>query len=433
VLEQLKKAQARKPINHMQKIIPPVVLFSFLMFCNHLVVCQISGCPDPLAVNYNVNATINDGSCQYNHAVVSPESSVSLPAQMMETSGLIIWNNRLVTHNDDTDIHLYAFNPDNVNDVIQYQMTGTQNKDWEEISQDDTHIYIGDFGNNANGNRTDLHILKICKQSILLHSPDIDTIAFVYENQFDFSQAGANNTDFDCEAFVIINDSIYLFTKQWNNFETTVYVLPKTPGSYVAKMKQTYYVDGLITGACKHPSQKLIVLTGYNITIQPFVFLLYDYHNEDFFSGNKRKIELDLPFHQIEAIASADFLTFYLTNEKFVLQPHIDVPQTLHFVQLSSYLSDYLGLTDVDENKIQEHHRLALYPNPCNKIMFLEVSDDLIGSDYVIYDMNASVLQKGVVDENLLPISTDAFQSGIYQIQLISQNSRQLRKRFVKY
>ena len=38
-----------------------------------------------------------------------------------------------------------------------------ENVDWEDITQDETHIYIADFGNN-NGNRTDLKIYKILKQ-----------------------------------------------------------------------------------------------------------------------------------------------------------------------------------------------------------------------------------------------------------------------------
>lgn len=86
------------------------------------------------------------------------------------------------------------------------------NIDWEEISQDADFVYVGDFGNNHNGIRADLHILRITKESILSDHSVIETINFSYSNQTDFAPAGSNNTDFDCEAFIASNGSIFLFT-----------------------------------------------------------------------------------------------------------------------------------------------------------------------------------------------------------------------------
>ena len=34
------------------------------------------------------------------------------------------------------------------------------NRTGEDVDQDDTYVYIGDFGNNSSGNRQDLHILS---------------------------------------------------------------------------------------------------------------------------------------------------------------------------------------------------------------------------------------------------------------------------------
>jgi len=81
--------------------------------------------------------------------------------------------------------------------------------------QDKDYLYVGDFGNNLNGNRTDLKILRIRKNSVLVNPLKIDTINFSYSNQTNFTPTGTNNTDFDCEAFIVASDSIYLFTKQW--------------------------------------------------------------------------------------------------------------------------------------------------------------------------------------------------------------------------
>lgn len=194
------------------------------------------------------------------------------------------------------------------------------NTDWEEISQDDTYIYVGDFGNNANGNRTDLNILRISKSS-LTTSLVIDTINFSYSLQSDFTATGSKNTDFDCEAFIVDADSIYLFTKEWVSKQTSVYAIPKTLGTFIANYKSAFDVQGMITGATYMETEKLVALCGYNATMQPFIYLLFDFNNDDFFSGNKRKLSLDIPLHQVEGIATEDGLTFYVTNEGLVQGP----------------------------------------------------------------------------------------------------------------
>jgi hypothetical protein len=312
------------------------VLFFFLLIFTSAY-SQISGCPDSLAKNFNPNATENDGSCLYNSSKIRPESSRKLSDTLMETSGLMAFNNLLWTHNDDHDTTLYGM--DSTGKIQRkINLNKVKNNDWEEISQDSTYIYLGDFGNNYRGNRTDLQILRIEKNSLLLNNPVVDTISFSYSNQTDFTVQRENSTDFDCEAFVILQDSIYLFTKQWSQNKTTVYVLPKIPGNHIAQLKKTLNVAGLITGATALPSRKGIVLCGYSKTLQPFLYLLQDYKNNEFSAGNQRKIKLSLPFHQIEGIATFDGKLFYLSNESFVRKPFLNVPQQIHSVDLSLYL-----------------------------------------------------------------------------------------------
>jgi len=300
---------------------------------------QISGCTDPLSKNYNPKATINDGSCLYSFAKTKPKSSHNLNSTLTETSGLMAFDNLFWTHNDDHDPTIYGL--DSLGKIQKkIILDKVKNNDWEEISQDSSYIYIGDFGNNYRGNRTDLHILRIEKKSFLLNKPVMDTISFSYSNQMDFSIQKENSTDFDCEAFVVSQDNIYLFTKQWHQNKTGVYVLPKIPGNYVAQLKETIDVEGLITGATSLPLKNGIVLCGYSRMIQPFLYLLYDYKNFDFSTANKRKIKLSLPFHQIEGIESFDGKLFYLTNESFVRKPILNVPQQMHSVELGLYLKN---------------------------------------------------------------------------------------------
>jgi hypothetical protein len=84
-----------------------IVLFAIPSFS------QILGCTDPLATNFVSSATQNDGTCTYAAASISASNAFALPATVSETSGLIFWNGKLWTHNDDGDIQLYAIDTTN--------------------------------------------------------------------------------------------------------------------------------------------------------------------------------------------------------------------------------------------------------------------------------------------------------------------------------
>ncbi|WP_166922149.1 T9SS C-terminal target domain-containing protein [Flavobacterium poyangense] len=302
---------------------------------------QISGCTDPFSQNYNPSATLNDGSCLYHNLKIKPEYSIKLSDSLKETSGLIAFGNLLWTHNDDHDTTVYGL--DSLGKIRKkILLNHVVNQDWEEISQDSTHMYVGDFGNNLRGNRTDLHILKIAKKSLLEESPIIDTISFSYSGQNDFTAKKGNTTNFDCEAFIVSKDSIYLFTKEWSSSKTSIYALPNKPGNHIAQYQETINTEGLVTGATYLESKKLIVLCGYSKTGKTFLYLLYDFKDHLFSSGNKRKINLKLRFHQIEGIATPDGLHYYLTNESLVRKPILNVPQQLHYLDLSPLLNFYL-------------------------------------------------------------------------------------------
>lgn len=310
--------------------------FLLLFFITHSY-SQITGCTDPLSKNYNPKATINNGSCCYKRAKLKPEFTVKLSDSLTETSSLIHYNGLLWTANDDTDATVYGMDyQGNIKQKIS--IAGLRNKEWEEISQDSSFIYLGDFGNNYQGNRTDLRILRLRKSELYATTPQIDTIAFSYSNQTDFSIQKPNKTNFDCEAFIVASDSIFLFTKHFKNRRTTVYSLPKTPGTFVAKEKETYKIKGLITGVTYLHDKNLIALSGYNKLLKPFIYLLYDFKETHFFSGSKRKIKLKLPFHQVEGITTTDGLHFFITNEKAVKKPFFNVPQQLHQIDLSCFL-----------------------------------------------------------------------------------------------
>jgi hypothetical protein len=298
---------------------------------------------------------------------LSPVYSVQLSSEISETSGLVFFEEGMLTHNDNADENLYVIDTINGSTLSSLAIPNVVNSDWEEITQDSLYLYVGDFGNNA-GNRTDLHILRIEKLSLLEGTPAIDTIAFAYEDQIDFTPSN-QNTAFDCEAFIAGNDSLFLFTKNWDNQTTVCYSLPKVPGNYLAHRKDTSDVNGLVTGATFVPSKKLVILSGYSSLLQPFMYLLFDFEGTDFFSSFQQKINLSLNFHQVEGIATTNGLDVYLTNEYFS-QSIISTQQKLHKFNLNTVLGEYLNGNNVESTE----KGFSFFPNPAKDMLHVRNS-----------------------------------------------------------
>jgi hypothetical protein len=301
---------------------------------------------------------------------LSPIYSVQLSSEIPETSGLVFFQEGLLTHNDNADQNLYVIDTINGSTLSSLSIPNVVNSDWEEITQDSLYLYVGDFGNNA-GNRTDMHILRIEKSSLLEGTPAIDTIAFAYEDQIDFTPSN-QSTPFDCEAFIAGNDSLFLFTKNWDNQTTVCYSLPKIPGNYLAHRKDSSDVNGLITGATFVPSKKLVILCGYSSLLQPFMYLLFDFEGTDFFSSFQQKINLSLNFHQVEGISTTNGLDVYLTNEYFS-QSLITIQQKLHKFNLNTVLGEYLNGNNVESGE----EGFSFFPNPAKDILHVRNSNGL--------------------------------------------------------
>jgi hypothetical protein len=391
---------------------------------------QLTGCTDPLALNYNAAAQLNDGSCSYPTTSVNATNSLDLPASLQESSGLIYYNNAIWSHNDNSDLNLYQINPNDASQIAFQTILNGNNTDWEEIAQDPSYIYIGDFGNNSSGNRTDLHILRIAKNSLFTSALSVDTIWFTYSNQTDFTATGGNNTNFDCEAFIVSSDSIYLFTKQWLNQQSTIYVLPKIPGTYSAQLKASIPVNGLITGANYQEDKRLITLIGYSSLLQPFLYLLYDFQGTNFESGNKRKVGLNLPFHQTEGITSENGIHYYVSNEYFS-NAFATTTQKLHTLNLSNFLQPYINSLTNHIETLNESYNLTLTPNPTNQSISIH-SENLTFKTIVISTNFGKIVQQTSVNEaNELTLNVASLLPGSYFLSVIS-NKGILNRNFIK-
>lgn len=274
-----------------------LILFSIIIISSFGRIYSQSGCTDSLALNYDINASVNDGSCIYPKKNIELKLKGILPDELTETSGLILMQGDLWTINDSRH-HPEIYQIDTITGSIirKVYISNSTNIDWEAITADDKYLYIGDFGNNSTGLRDDLKIYKIDYSFIsrkFTDTVEAEIISFKYEDQVltgnEIPQR--NSGRFDCEAFIAYGDSLHLFTKDWQNYQTRHYILPAAPGKHNAIFKSEFNVNGLITDAAISTSG-ILALCGYSSNLRrAFIWLFSDFKSKDFFSGNKRYSE----------------------------------------------------------------------------------------------------------------------------------------------
>lgn len=416
-----------------------LVVLGYLLASVQVCQAQVCGCTDPLALNYDSTATINNGECMYTPTIVYSTIVGPLDSLLEGSSSLICWGNDFWTFNDHGDSCLYHIDAASAAVLETLCMNGIHNYDMEEVSQDSLYLYLGDVGNN-NGFRQDLHILRISKEALLNQTLEVDTIWFSYEDQTDFTYQ-PQATDFDCEAFVVSKDSIYLFTKQWISMQTTIYVFPKTPGTHVARRRATYDADGLITGATYLPEYRLVALCGYEFDManysslfHPFIVLLYDFQEDNFFSGNKRRLDLEYStWAQVEAIASHNALDFYITNERFTTtlsDVTIDLPAMLRRLDLRDYLLPYLTGTGYTTIQPPAAEDFLIYPNPATDRIHLDCPSDFYGAEYMIFNVQGQKVMGGVLNDNTIMLKDHTIPAGIYFL-VLQKKERITRSSFI--
>ncbi|MEM6766202.1 MAG: T9SS type A sorting domain-containing protein [Bacteroidota bacterium] len=395
------------------------LFLSFLLVGSSLtLLAQPQGCTDPLALNYDAAAMKNDGSCVYASTIIKEDKSVVLDDTLRETSGLTLWQGSLLTHNDSDDNNLYVLDSLTGKVLTIFPINGMDPTDWESIAQDDFFFYFGDFGNNAGGNRQDLKIYRISRNAISAANPVINTINFTYEGQTDFSGEGSNMTDFDCEAMFVKNDSLYLLTKEWVSEQTTLYVLPKAPGTYEAKRRGSLDVQGLITGVSYQADKNYLVLSGYSDLLQPFLYLLYDFEGNAFFSGNKRKLDLLLSFSQAEGIAKGSGLNFFLSEEEVSQPPFIDKPPQLYTFNLDPYLGLFVNGEVTTSISSEVVKAVSIYPNPFTSIVAVEVTNLTKQEQISILDVRGNEVHRTILYPPTTELQLGYLPSGTYLLRV---------------
>ena len=337
------------------------VLFLLLLVHVIPVQAQVAGCKDPTASNYNASATVNDGSCTYSTTAYTPPVRVDpISNALAEGSGLQMAGNFLWSFNDGGGAAAIYRIDTLTNAILQtVNLEGATNVDWEDIAFDGTSFYIGDFGNNTSGDRTDLKIYKFplsavpdytANATVTIPSGKIDVLRFTYSDQVPVAASAPNNTRFDCEAMLVDEGKIHLFTKNWVEVSTTHYAINGTSaGTYVAAPVETLSTGYLVTAADKAPGTSAVVLIGYQAsgTGNHFMHLLSDFSGGLYFNGNKRLINLPTAAEmgQVEGITFRNSSYGYISNEYFtrtVLGFTLTVAQKLRSFDLNSFLPVYV-------------------------------------------------------------------------------------------
>ena len=365
-----------------------------------------SGCTDPQAINFDASAIENDGSCLYETTSYTLESVADLSTEALaENSGLSLINQSLWTINDGGNGTLIYELDTSGNILREVFVEGVNNIDWEALTQNDSHLFIGDFGNNS-GSRQDLSIIKINKSELLNNSTDTvsgQTLFFKYSDQLDFS-GPPNAHNYDCEAFISIADSLYLFSKNWQNQEVRKYAVPYNwEGVYSSIASESYDVNGLVTDAAFDPIDNKIVLLGY-YDLGPgiynsFAWILWDFSSGNIFNGNKRRIEIGnmLTLGQTEGIslrpASAKG---YVSSEQ--ISSLITIPPKLFTFNFEQFLSN----STVASGHIQDNPLISCYPNPCQSKVFLRNYE----GDFQLYSaLNGKLVKKGLYHNHGIDLS----------------------------
>lgn len=323
-----------------------------------------------------------------------------LNASVGETSGLLYLNNTLITHNDSGNSN-ELYDIDTVTGSITRTVTinNATNTDWEDITSDDTYIYIGDFGNNQ-GNRTDLKIYRISIADYFNNtSVSAELINFSYTNQTDFTPS-TYATNFDTEALIHYNGMLYIFTKNWQDGKSNIYEVSKTPGTYSISMIDTIESQGLVSGATYNSLNNSIMLCGYG-TEGAFLIQLNDFNSGLFSNGNMIKTLVTISENysiQIEGITQVNAVDYYVSSEG-----NSTVSAGLH-----SFNSELLNVDVFDDRSI------LFYPNPAEDSITFNI-DDLETEIYTIRGQLVKTDDKKQIDISSL-------DNGIYLVKIKKPN-----------
>ncbi|CAH0998939.1 hypothetical protein LEM8419_00234 [Neolewinella maritima] len=252
----------------------------------------------------------------------------SLPARISEASGLVIDGDDFIWHNDSGD-GPYLYTTDRTGKLLRTDTLNARASDYEDLAMDENGLlYVGDFGNNR-GQREVETVYRYDRST-----RRTDSITYTYPGQDAQGRLAPGN--YDCEAMVVDQGKVHLFTKDMlfgpRQFYVKHYTVPATPGHYEAELVDSLYLPRrVVTGAALDRHTKELFLIAYNFRMllgflpssSASLITLSDYPDERFLSGTVRRRNLSWAVptqHEAVAVYDEDYL--YIGAEATKLRRH---------------------------------------------------------------------------------------------------------------
>lgn len=187
-----------------------------------------------------------------------------LDSSVNETSGLLYLGDTIWSFNDSGgEPVLYGLDPQTGKVISKVFIGNATNTDWEAIAADDRYVYVADVGNNF-ATRDTVLIFRVLKSGLRSGEKILPHDGIISVSFRDKVEQNANGySSHDCEALLAHGDSLYLFSKNWVEESTSVYIIPSVPGHYNVKRRYSYEARILVTGADLRPADKQVSLVGY--------------------------------------------------------------------------------------------------------------------------------------------------------------------------
>ncbi|MBU2927752.1 hypothetical protein [Winogradskyella psychrotolerans] len=190
----------------------------------------------------------------------------------------------------------------NGNIVRNVYISNAKNKDWEDLTSDNQgHIYIGDFGNN-NKKRKTFKIYKVNDNDLNARSAVAEVIEFSLPK---------HQKSEDFESFFIYNNCFYIFSKENKKF--VVLKVKNSVGTQVAEVHSEYKLKGKnnkITSADISEDGETVILLNHDK-----LWKITNFENDAFFSGNITEVDFDHD-SQKEGICFKTDATVIITDER---------------------------------------------------------------------------------------------------------------------
>ena len=209
---------------------------------------------------------ITQGGPAVNTATLVAVTRQPLLPILEEISGLASTDNRYWGINDSGgEPALYGFSQQNFKRLNVVKITNASNFDWEDLAQDQQFIYIADSGDNFAW-RSSIHIYKVDKQQLssLTGNGQLNSqkITITYTDKHNIIPQ--KNHNFDSEALAVVNDKLWLFSKNRADGLTKLYIIDKNIAQQQVAPAASFEVNGLITAVDYRPKTGQLLLLGYS-------------------------------------------------------------------------------------------------------------------------------------------------------------------------